>query len=121
MNTKTWLTLSAAYALLAAGSANAQYHGLPPRTPQVRTIEVAVTSDGFVPTEIHVKKGEQVTLVVTRTSAQTCATSIVIKDLGVKADLPIGKPVTVTIKPSAAGKIRYACPEDMVAGTIVVD
>jgi plastocyanin domain-containing protein len=68
-----------------------------------------------------VKRGEQVNLVVTRTAAQTCATAIVINDLGVKQELPLGKPVTVTIKPSAAGKVRYACPEDMVAGTIVVD
>ena len=121
MRKKAWLTLSAAYALFAAAPADAQYHWPGPRTPQVRTIEVAVTSDGFVPSEIHVKKDEQVKLVVTRSSAQTCATAIVIKDLGVKQDLPLGKPVTVTIKPSAAGKVRYACPEDMVAGTIVVD
>jgi plastocyanin domain-containing protein len=121
MTYKTLFTLSAAYALLAAEPANAQYHWAGPRAPQVRTIEVAVTSDGFVPSEIHVKKDEQVNLVVTRTSAQTCATAIVIKNLGVKQDLPMGKPVTVTIKPSAAGRVRYACPEDMVAGTIVVD
>jgi hypothetical protein len=42
MHKKTWLTLSAAYAHLAAGPANAQYHSsLGPRAPQVRTIEVA--------------------------------------------------------------------------------
>jgi len=121
MNTKPWLTLSAAYALLAAGSANAQYHGPPPRPPQVRTIEVAVTSEGFVPSEIHVKKGENVQLVFTRTVDHTCATAVVVRYLGVVRDLPIGEPVAVALKAGEAGTIRYACPKDSIGGTVVVD
>ena len=60
-------------------------------------------------------------LVVTRTTERTCATAIVVKDLGVNQDLPLGKPVTVAIRAETAGKLRYACPHDMIAGTIVVD
>jgi len=123
MTKKTWLTLTAAYALLAASTALAQGHSHQHAAMESkpRTIEVAVSSDGFVPAEIHVKKGEKVNLVVTRTTERTCATAIVVKDLGVNQDLPLGTPVTVAIKAEKAGKLRYACPHDMIAGTIVVD
>ena len=123
MTKKTWFALTAAYALLAAGPALAQGHSHQQATTDAkpRTIEVAVSFDGFVPAEIHVKKGEKVNLVVTRTTERTCATAIVVKDLGVSQDLPLGKPVTVPIRAEKAGKLRYACPHDMIAGTIVVD
>jgi len=123
MTKKTWFALTAACALLAAGPAVAQGHSRQHATADAkpRTIEVAVSSDGFVPAEIHVKKGEKVNLVVTRTTERTCATAIVVEDLGVNQDLPLGKPVTVAIRAEKAGKLRYACPHDMIAGTIVVD
>jgi plastocyanin domain-containing protein len=89
--------------------------------PKGRTVEMAVTADGFVPDEVKVKKGETVTLLVTRKVERTCATEIVIKELGVNAELPLGKPVAVTITPREAGKLRYACGMDMIAGTLVVE
>jgi plastocyanin domain-containing protein len=123
MQDKTWLTLAAACALLAAGPALAG--GQPQRRAgsgaKPRTIEVAVSSEGFVPAEIHVKRGEKVNLVVTRTTERTCATAIVIKDLGVSRDLPLNEAVTVAVAPEKKGKLRYACPMDMITGTIVVD
>ena len=134
MSTRTWFTLTAACALLAAGPAFAQQahdhtHGGPPAatkkavakaTPTARTIEVKVTNE-FAPAEVHVKKGEKVNLVFTRTTDRTCATSVHFKDLGVNQDLPLNKPVTVSVSTAKAGKYRYACSMDMIAGTLVVD
>jgi plastocyanin len=123
MTNKTWFTLAAGYALLAAGPALAEGHTHEHGSAkaQTRNIEVAVTSEGFVPAEIHVKKGEKVNLVVTRKTERTCATAIVIKDLGVKHELPLDKAVTVAVRADRKGKLRYACPMDMIAGDIVVD
>jgi plastocyanin domain-containing protein len=90
-------------------------------TKGVRTIELAVTSEGFVPAEVKAKAGETVKLVVTRKVQRTCATEIVMKDLGVNQPLPLDKPVTVTVKPPKAGTYRYACGMDMIAGQLVVD
>jgi len=122
MKNRTALTLAAAYALLAAAPTlargPAEHKGAEARG---RTIEVAVTSEGFVPAEVHVKQGEKVSLVVTRKTDRTCATAIVSKDLGVKQDLPLDKPVTLAIKADKKGKLHYACPMDMIAGSIVVD
>jgi len=86
-----------------------------------RAIEIAVTSDGFVPANIHVKMGEKVKLVVTRKVERTCATEIVIKDAGINQKLPLNQPVVVELTPKKAGTLRYACGMDMVAGVLVVD
>ena len=75
----------------------------------------------FEPAEVKVKQGEAIKLVVTRKTERTCATEIVMKSEGVKAPLPLDKPVTVYLKPSKAGSIRYACGMDMVAGRLVVE
>jgi plastocyanin len=84
-------------------------------------LEIAVTSDGFVPARAKVKVGEPVTLVVTRKVERTCATDLVIKDYGVNKPLPQGQPVQVTFTPKKPGPIRYACAMDMVAGELVAE
>lgn len=119
MTHKTLLTLTAACALLAAGAARAATAA--PAKGKAHVVEVVVSSEGFVPAEIHVKQGEKVELVVTRKTAKTCATAIVMKDMDVNKELPLDKPVTVAIQTSKKGKFRYACPMDMIVGNLVVD
>jgi len=88
---------------------------------EARRVEMAVTSAGFVPAEVKAKVGEQLTLVVTRKTDKTCAKEIVIKDYGINTPLPLDKAVEVALTPKKAGKIRYACAMDMIAGVIVVE
>jgi plastocyanin domain-containing protein len=85
-----------------------------------RTVELKVTEDGFVPDKIEVKKGEPLTLVVTRQTDKTCATEIVIKDYGIDQPLPLGKAVKVSFTPTKTGQVKYACGMDMVTGVLVV-
>jgi plastocyanin domain-containing protein len=86
----------------------------------VRTVEMKVTEDGFVPAKVKVKKGEKVRLVVTRKTDRTCAKEIVIKDYGINQALPLDKAVTVELTPKASGEIKYACGMDMVSGVLLV-
>jgi plastocyanin domain-containing protein len=88
---------------------------------KAQTVAIAVTSDGFVPAEVKVKRGQPVKLVVTRQVERTCATEIVMKDFGVNQPLPLGKPVTVTVTPKKAGAYRFACGMDMIAGVLQVE
>ena len=81
-------------------------------------VQLTVTSEGFVPSQVTVKAGKPVKLVVTRKTEKTCATEIVMKDFGVKQDLPLEKPVTVDVTPKKAGDYRYACGMDMIAGVL---
>jgi plastocyanin domain-containing protein len=86
-----------------------------------RTVQMSVTDDGFVPDIVKVKKGERVTLVVTRKVEKTCAKEIVIKDYGIHAKLPLGEAVTVSFTPTKTGNVRYACGMDMIAGNLIVE
>ena len=132
MNAKIWAPLAAAAMLLgapavstAAGDAAAKPAAKPAalKAPKknVKTFEIAVTSEGFTPAEIKVKAGETVRLVVTRKTDRTCAKEIVLKDFGIEKALPLDKAVTVEVTPSKPGNVRFACSMDMVAGTIVVE
>ena len=122
MRKKTWYTLGAAYTLFAASPALAQFHPIQdPWTPRPRIVQVTVDSSGFVPSEIHVKKGENIRLVFTRTVDHTCATAVVIRYLGLVRELPKDEPVAVALKAEESGTIRYACPKDSIGGTVVVE
>ncbi len=83
-------------------------------------VAVAVTEEGFVPAAIPAKTGRAVTLVVTRKTDATCAKEIVFADLGVTKELPLDQAVEVTVTPTKAGDLRFACGMGMIAGKLVV-
>lgn len=85
-----------------------------------KTVQMTVTEDGYLPARIEARKGEPLTLVITRKTERTCATELVIKEYGVNQPLPLGKAVTVTFTPSKSGQVKYACGMDMISGTLVV-
>jgi plastocyanin len=84
-----------------------------------QTVQMKVTDKGFEPANVTVKKGEPVTLVITRTTEQTCATEIVIDDYGVKTKLPLNKAVTVTFTPKTAGDLQYGCAMGKMIGGVL--
>ena len=86
-----------------------------------QTVEMKVTDKGFEPDNVTVKKGEPVTLVITRTVEKTCATEIVIDDYAVNTKLPLNKAVSVTFTPKKAGKLTYGCAMGkMIRGVMTV-
>lgn len=92
-----------ALAFLAAAPALAE------QTPG-RKIEIKVTDAGFEPRQVKVKKGEPVTLVFTRTTDRTCITAVDIPDEKVQGlELPLNKPVSVTITPRKSGVEPFHC------------
>jgi plastocyanin domain-containing protein len=140
MTTKRFLTLAGAVTALAAGPAYAQHdhgstgcscaqHAAAPASQAiaegtvkdgVRTVEMQVTEDGYVPAKIKANKGEKLRLVVTRKTDKTCAKEIVIREAGINTSLPLDKPVTVEVTPKKSGELRYACGMDMISGVIFV-
>ena len=83
-----------------------------------QTVQMKVTDKGFEPATVTVKKGEPVTLVITRTTEQTCATEIVIDDYGINTKLPLNKAVTVTFTPKKAGDLQYGCAMGKMIGGV---
>jgi plastocyanin domain-containing protein len=139
MTTKRFLTLAGAVAAFAAGPAYAQHdhgamnggaqHGAATASPGiaegtvkdgVRTVEMQVTEDGYVPAKIKAKKGEKLRLVVTRKTDRTCAKEIVIKEASINTPLPLDRAVTVELTPKKSGELKYACGMDMISGVIFV-
>lgn len=90
--------------------------------PKGKTVTMAVTEKGFEPNDLKVKKGEPVTLVITRKTDKTCATEIVIDEHGVKTSLPLNKAVTVTFTPTKSGELKYGCGMNkMIGGVLKVE
>jgi plastocyanin domain-containing protein len=105
----------------AATAPSGQAEPVAAKKGAARTIEMSVTSDGFVPAEVAVKKGEKVRLAITRKTDKTCATEIVVKDYKIHKPLPLNKTVYVELTPTKTGKVRYACGMDMISGVLVVE
>jgi len=126
---QTLVALAAAFAVAAlphaaaAAAAEAAPKAAAPaaKAAGAKVIEMTVTSEGYVPDKIHVKAGEKVRLQITRKTERTCATEIVIKDLGINQPLPLNKMVTVEFTPKKAGQLKYACGMDMITGILFVD
>ncbi len=83
-------------------------------------VRITVTKNGYEPFEVKATAGKPLTLVVTRTTDETCATEIVIPEADVAQPLPLGKPVTITFTPRRAGQLRYSCAMGMFQGVIEV-
>jgi hypothetical protein len=77
-------------------------------------IKVVVNDQGFVPSKIQVKKGQDVTLVVTRETDLTCATEIVVAAKGIHQDLPLNQTVRVPLGKVDSDSLRFACGMDMI-------
>lgn len=85
-----------------------------------RTIELTVTKKGFEPGRVKVKKGETVTLEITRKVARTCATEIVVPGYGIDVDLPLNERVSVTFTPRKTGELTYGCAMDQMLGGVLL-
>jgi len=85
-----------------------------------RRIPVTATTEGYSPSTIDVKKGEDVVLVFTRTTKSDCLAEVAIPDLKIKKDLPMNTPVEIPVKFDKEGKVGFQCGMAMVKGTINV-
>ena len=89
--------------------------------PSRPTIAIEVTEDGFMPSVATAPRGVPLTLVVTRTTDQTCATEIVITELAQKWDLPLGRAVRIEVPQGIRDTLHYACGMDMFHGVVVAN
>jgi plastocyanin domain-containing protein len=90
------------------------------KASKAKTVKVTISSKGYTPGTIKVKKGQKVRLLLTRTDEKNCGSEIVFSSLNVRKTLPLGKTVTVEFTPSEAGEINFTCGMGMMKGKIVV-
>jgi plastocyanin domain-containing protein len=87
-----------------------------------RVVQLSVTEDGFVPSDLKAKKGEPLRLVVTRKTDATCATEIIVDGYGIEQKLPLNQAVTVEFTPKQSGDVTFGCAMGrMIGGVITVE
>lgn len=108
---------SALSAFTSSSAADDAAHAAP------RQIAIQVSEKGFAPQEVRVKQGEPSTLVFTRVTDRTCMTAIDIPAENVKKlELPLHKPVSLTITPKKKGIEKFHCSAmAMGDGRIIVE
>ena len=82
--------------------------------------DVRVEDTGYSPTELHMKVGEEATLVFTRLTESSCGETVVIPSIDVRRDLPLNKAVAIPFTPTTTGEIAFACGMSMMKGAILV-
>ena len=85
-----------------------------------RPVPITVTRNGYEPWRVEARQGVPLTLVVTRTTDETCATELVLPEYGIDRKLPLNEPVTITFTPARTGTLRYSCAMKMFQGEIEV-
>ena len=88
---------------------------------QALEVKLSVTANGFEPNKIDVPPQKPVTLQVTRTTDDTCATEIQIPSLKLRKKLPLNKTVSIDLGRLEKGEIRFGCGMNMMdSGMIYV-
>lgn len=88
--------------------------------PTTQSAEIQITSRGYSPNYIRVKKGLPVTLTLTSRDAFSCASAFRIPSLGIAKNIQPNDSQVVTFTPAQVGKIQFTCSMGMYTGVIDV-
>ena len=76
-------------------------------------VDISVTEKGFVPSKIDVTTENPVILKITRTTEDTCSTSVQIPSHKIKKELPLNQMVEISLGKLAKGEIKFGCGMNM--------
>ena len=123
---KTRVPARAALVLLALITSLVVSRGFADTAASVRTtvggpeVKITITDEGFRPASVVLRRGAQARITFIRQIENTCATTIVVQELGVDVNLPLNEPVSVEVTPKSAGQYDYGCGTGPFHGTIMV-
>lgn len=83
-------------------------------------VKITVKEDGFSPTNVVLRRGVQSRITFVRQVTDTCATEIVVRELGISLTLPLNEPASVDVTPRSIGQYDYGCGTGAFHGTITV-
>lgn len=87
-----------------------------------RVVVMQVTSKGYEPSPVTLRKGEPVLLKVTRKTDRTCAREFVLDEHDLNVPLPLEQEVSIRFTPAKAGTLKYGCGMDkMISGKFLVE
>ena len=88
--------------------------------PRVQKFTVKITERGLEPISLMLRLGVQARITFLRTTDQTCAKEIVLRDFGIRRDLPLNQPVVVMLTPNEKGEFDFTCGMNMIRGKLIV-
>lgn len=106
------LLLSAAVGVAAEKSAVAK--------PRVQTAKIVITTKGYQPTSLKLRRGVPARVTFVRTTDATCAKEIVLPDFNIRRALPLNEPVVVVFTPTRGGSFTFVCGLNMMRGQLIV-
>ena len=83
-------------------------------------VEMHITSSGFNPNKLEVKKGRPVKWIIYGDSVSGCTNEIIIKSLGVRAKINSGENIVRFNAPDEAGILNFSCWMGMVRGKFII-
>jgi len=88
--------------------------------PVTQDVQIDITNDGYSPSYIRVKKGEEVTLKLVNKDAYSCAAAFRIPAYNISKNVLASHEEVVKFTPTEVGKVTFACSMGMYRGIIEV-
>jgi plastocyanin domain-containing protein len=92
---------------------------VPANNQNAQTVEMHVTSSGFSPATLTVKKGVPVRWVIKGDAVTGCTSKIIVPSLNISQNINQGDNV-ITFTPTQTGDIPFSCWMGMVRGKFIV-
>lgn len=88
--------------------------------PRVQSAKIEITTKGYQPTNLKLRRGVKTRVTFLRTTDATCVKEIVLPDFGIRRALPLNQPVVVTFTPTRKGSFSFVCGMNMMSGQLIV-
>jgi uncharacterized protein len=92
----------------------------PTATQEQQVVEMHITSGGFTPSVLKIKKGVPVRWVIKGDQVTSCTNKIIVPSLNITKSISFGENI-VAFTPTASGEIPFSCWMGMVRGKFVVE
>lgn len=88
--------------------------------PRVQTTRIEITTKGYQPTSLKLRRGVPARVTFLRTTDATCVKEIVLPDFNIRRALPLNQPVVVNFTPTKRGSFTFVCGMNMMRGQLIV-
>src|SRR6266704_6044567 len=101
-----------AYALLFAVLLSGEIQNVIAK-PKVQTAKIKITTRGYEPTALKLRKRIPAHVTFLRTTDATCVKEIVLPDFNIRRPLPLNQPLLITFTPTKKGSFTFVCGMNM--------
>ena len=82
-------------------------------------LRILVKDGSYQPAALAVPAGRALTLTFIRQDVTPCAEKVVFAEFGLSADLPLNRPVVITVPALTPGRHEFTCQMGMYRGSLV--